>query len=333
MLIRLTHLDGKLPNVALLKISAVHKAWGDTVRLERVPYRLFGEPEYDRVYGSAIFTKSLGKVGQLLATWPDAIVGGTGTGLTRTVEDVLPGAANVKPDYSIYPDFPYSLGFTSRGCRLHCGFCMVHVLEGQIHSVATVYDVWRTGTPKRVILLDNDFFGQDEWQARCKEIMSGDFEVSLCQGINVRRITDEQAAWLVRIKVRDTAFKKRRLYVAWDNLKEEATFFTGVDRLLAAGFPKRALMVYMLIGFAKGETMEEVIYRYCKIKEAGLMPYPMIWGDRPDLKAFQRWVIRRFDAVVPWEDYRSRASTVARSGVMQLGISGVGQSGASYVEA
>lgn len=318
MLIRLTHIDGKLPNLALLKISAVHRARGDTVRLERVPYRLFGEPEYDRVYGSAIFTKSLGKVGQFLATWPDAIVGGTGTGLTRTVEDVLPETTSVKPDYSIYPDFPYSLGFTSRGCRCQCRFCMVPVLEGKICSVATVYYIWRPGTPKRVILLDNDFFGQEEWRARCKELISGEFEVCLNQGINVRRITDEQAVWLVRLKVRDVSFEHRRLYVAWDNLKEEVAFFTGIDRLLAAGFPKRALMAYMLIGFEKGETMEEIMYRYRCIKEDGLMPYPMVWGDRPDLKAFQRWVIRRFDQFIPWENYRSMAKQTAKIGAKQV---------------
>lgn len=45
-----------------------------------------GEPAYDRVYGSAIFEFSVPLVAKFRAQWPDAVVGGTGTGDSRTVE-------------------------------------------------------------------------------------------------------------------------------------------------------------------------------------------------------------------------------------------------------
>jgi hypothetical protein len=37
--VRLTQLDGVLPNLALMKLAAYHKAQGDEVVLSRTPYR------------------------------------------------------------------------------------------------------------------------------------------------------------------------------------------------------------------------------------------------------------------------------------------------------
>ena len=53
MKIRLTQLDGKLPNLALMKLSHWHKARGDDVYFERRPTPTLFEPKYDRVYASA----------------------------------------------------------------------------------------------------------------------------------------------------------------------------------------------------------------------------------------------------------------------------------------
>ena len=64
-------------------------------------------------------------------------------------------------------------------------------------------------------------------------------------------------------------FNRRRLYTAWDNLGQEKIFFEGVDRLEAAGIPPRHLMVYMLVGYAPGETMEQVLHRHRRLEERG----------------------------------------------------------------
>ena len=51
--------------------------------------------------------------------------------------------------------------------------------------------------------------------------------------------------------------------------------------------------------------MEEIKYRYQRLKDAGCLPYPMVYDNsNRTLKAFQRWVVRRYDEVAPWEDYR-----------------------------
>ena len=308
--VRLTHLDGKLPNLALMKLAHWHKAQGDAVSLARTPSPSMFEPRYDQVYGSAIFGWTLPVVQRLLEAFPGAVVGGTGTNLMAlTVEQIISQPEYEHYDYSIYPDYPFSLGFTQRGCRLNCGFCVVPKQEGKPTVNATIADIWRPGTPRCVVLLDNDFFGQpkDQWQARIEELKVGGFKVSFNQGVNVRMITPETAVALASVSYYDDQFKSRRLYTAWDNVGQEAIFFKGLETLREAGIPASHVMVYMLIGYAPGETMEQIMYRFQRLKDAGCKPYPMVYNNvNPELKRFQRWVVRRYHEFIPWVDFRGR---------------------------
>ena len=304
MNVRLTQLDGKLPNLALMKLAHWHRAQGDQVHLARTPSPTLFEPIYDTVYGSAIFSWSKPVVARLHLAYPDAIVGGTGTDSLQDAEEVVGGEYEFY-DYSIYPDYEYSLGFTQRGCRLKCGFCVVPKKEGKPRSVNTIHDIWREGTPRCVLLLDNDFFGQQEWEDRIAEIRDGGFRVSFSQGINIRMITDETAEAIASVEYRDDNFERRRLYTAWDNLGDEKRFFVGLERLNDAGIPSPHVMVYMLVGYKPGETMEEVLYRFNRLRDAGCKPYPMVYERwrQPELRRFARWAIRRYYEVVPWEDF------------------------------
>ena len=317
MQIRLTHIDGKLPNLALMKLAHWHRAQGDEVTLARTPSPSMFEPQYDRVYGSAIFEWSKPVVQRLKDAFPDAVIGGTGTGdLAFTVESVLELETYEHYDYSIYPDYPFSLGFTQRGCRLNCGFCVVPKKEGKPRATNTIADIWRPETNRCVVLLDNDFFGQSEgdWRARIQEIQDGEFKVNFNQGINIRMVTAEAAKALASVRYYDAQFKTRRLYTAWDNLGQEKVFFKGVDLLEQAGIPAKHLMVYMLIGYKPGETMEEILYRYRLLKERGCMVFPMVFDNsNRTLKQFQRWVVGRYDQIVPWEDYRPHLAQVPGS--------------------
>jgi radical SAM superfamily enzyme YgiQ (UPF0313 family) len=125
MRVRLTQLDGALPNLAIMKLAHWHKARGDDVTVtRRIEPDLF-EGDYAKVYGSAIFSFSAERVARFLTAWPGAIVGGTGTIGTPTVEQVTATPEYEFYDYGGYPDFHESIGFTQRGCRLKCKFCVV----------------------------------------------------------------------------------------------------------------------------------------------------------------------------------------------------------------
>jgi hypothetical protein len=318
---RLVQIDGKLPNLALMGLSRWLKAEGWDVTFTRSVRRDLFEPAYDAVYGSAIFAYSAERIATLRAEFPGAVVGGTGTGDALTVEQAV-GAELGGLDYSLYPEFRPSLGFTQRGCRLSCKFCVVPWKEGKPRAVASVADIWRGPPyPKRLHLLDNDFFGQPEaeWRARIGEIASGGFKVCFNQGINVRAITDETAAAVAAVQYRDDEFRERRLYTAWDNLKDERVFFEGVERLEKAGVPAKHLRAYMLVGWTKGETMERIMQRFERMVAAGIEPYPMVYDMRAAdpgryrlLKQFQRWAVTGLYRAFPFAAYDAGAKAARR---------------------
>ena len=69
--------------------------------------------------------------------------------------------------------------------------------------------------------------------------------------------------------------------------------------------PPRHLMVYMLVGYAPGETMEQVLHRHRMLTERGCQAFPMVYGEgTAELKRFQRWVLRRYSEFIPWEKFR-----------------------------
>jgi hypothetical protein len=305
-----------------MKLAAHHRSRGDSIYFTKKIDRDMLEPEYGRVYGSAIFSFSAPRVERFRREFPSAVLGGTYNLLDNTtVEQFLGVEDNEVYDYSIYPDFDASIGFTQRGCRLKCGFCVVPKKEGKPRSVNSIYSIWRgAGYPKHLHLLDNDFFGQprEQWEARIDEIRSGGFKVCLNQGINTRMIDDESAKALAAIPYYDDGFKVRRLYTAWDNIGDEERFFRGVDTLERHGIPSRNLLVYMLVGYDKRESWERIFHRFNKMVEREIRPYPMVYGNRDrtlplggcnlrigrrTLAEFQRWAIRKAYTFISFENY------------------------------
>lgn len=302
----LLQLDGKLPNLALMRISAHHKALGDAVELRKAGNPAAVQPElydhHDRVYASMIFesTRPVGEV--LRAARPDAIIGGTGWAVGSSLESHA--ITTLRQDYSIYPRFQASIGFTQRGCRLRCPFCVVPRKEGLMREEQSIEDLWRgAGHPRHLHLLDNDFFGQPQWRARIDEIIAGKFRVSFTQGINARFLDEETASAVASVNYRDDSMKNRRVYTAWDSRKDERRLFAGLQHLVNAGVKPDHIMVYMLVGYWSGETHSDRDYRRQKIRDFGARPYPMPFTRTRELVAFQRWVIGAYDKGVPWSHW------------------------------
>lgn len=304
MRILLLQLDGSLPNVALMRLAAHHRGLGDNVELRRVGNAAAVQPELgtqpDRVYASLIFERTKPVARALLQARPDAVVGGTGWDLATTLESV--GVETLEQDYTVYPTFRRSIGFTQRGCRLKCPFCVVPRKEGPIRQEQTVAELWRGEPwPRQLHLLDNDFFGQPAWRERIAEIREGDFEVSFTQGINARVLDDDVAVAVASVKYRDDAMRRRRIYTAWDSKGDERRLFAGLHRLVAAGVAPSSIMVYMLIGYWPNETHDDREHRRTRLREFGADPYPMPFARTPELVAYQRWVIGHYDKKIPWE--------------------------------
>ena len=305
MNVLLFQLDGKLPNLALMRIAAHHRACGDDVELRKVgnPTALERglwdvEPQY--VYASLIFERTRPLAERLQTIYPGVIVGGTGWDLTTTLESRE--IHTLEQDYSIYPDYQSSIGFTQRGCRLRCPFCVVPRKEGPMREELSVRELWRGDPwPRELVLLDNDFFGQPNWRERVDEIRDGEFKVSFTQGINARFLNDETAAAVAPLRFHDANMRRRQLYTAWDNKKDERRLFEGLGALVRHGVRPYEIIVYMLVGYWPGETHEEREERRVKLREFGAVPYPMPYERTRELVAYQRWVLGAYDKGIPWE--------------------------------
>ncbi len=297
----LIQLDGKIPNLALMRIAAHHKALGDTVELSRSVY--VGS-RFDRIYASAVFQKTRPKIDLLKRYRPDAIVGGTAVDNNNKLSDV--GIFTDKTDYSLYPEFPYSLGYTQRGCTLSCGFCGVPEKEGKPSFAATIGDIWRGEPwPRGVVLLDNDFFGIPQWRERIKELREGQFKVSFNQGVNIRLMGDEECEAICSVDYRDGDLKTKRFYTAWDNGKQEELVFKTLHNLVRYGMKPDHIMVYMLIGYWPNETADDRDYRRKKLRDFGARPYPMPYIRSKELVGFQRWVIGAYDKRFTWKQWEA----------------------------
>lgn len=97
------------PNLCLMKLSAYHKARGDTVE--------WWTPEgrYDLVYKSRVFTDTYSK-DTITVTNADMLVcGGTGYGPGANLPDDV---EHTRPDYALYPQFPdTAYGFLQGAAR------------------------------------------------------------------------------------------------------------------------------------------------------------------------------------------------------------------------
>lgn len=308
MNVLLLQLDGKLPNLALMRLAAHYRSAGADVTLRmacnsKSLQRHLDDPFWDRVFGSLIFTRTRDLAEEARRTYDGIVLGGTGWDLTTTLEQI--GMTDQALDYSDYPTWKQSLGFTQRGCRLRCSFCVVPQKEGGVSATASIADIWRGDPwPRQVLLLDNDFFGQERWADRISELQTGQFKVSFNQGINARMLTDETAAAIASVDYRDDSMKVKRIYTAWDNRKDEARLFAGLDALVKHGVKPDHIMVYMLIGYWPGETTEDREFRRAQLRAFGARPYPMPFVRTPELRGFQRWVIGAYDKSVSWADWQ-----------------------------
>ena len=304
----LCHIDGKLPNIALMRLAAHHRSRGDEVELrytptvESVERRLWDC--FDVVYGSLIFERSRPIGDRLRQVYPHAILGGTGWDISSSLEAI--DITTLQKDYTIYPKWRQSIGFTQRGCRLKCSFCVVPRKEGAVRTEETIQQIWRGDPwPREIILLDNDFFGQTDWKHRIEELRTGRFKVSFTQGINARMLTDETSAAIASVNYRDDQMQRPRIYTAWDNRKDEHRLFAGLKSLVAHGVKPDHIMVYMLIGYWPDETEDDWLFRQQKLRDFGARPYPMPYMRTQTTVGFQRWVVGAYDKRIAWSDWKA----------------------------
>lgn len=280
------------PNLALMKISAWHKAKGDTVEW------CLPLSRYDIVYQSKVFDETYSPDINWTPQADKIIKGGTGYGLDNKLPEEI---EHIYPDYSIYEHITKdtAYGFLTRGCPRGCKFCIVAGKEGRrSYKVADLNEFWRG--QKHIELLDPNILACKDHIELLTQVADSKAWVNFNQGLDIRFTNEQNIALLNRIKVKEIHF-------AWDNPKDDLRPYFERYKQYAKHKPHGTYgTVYCLTNF--GSTMEENLYRIYTLRDMGYDPYVMIY-DKPnaprEVKLLQRWCNNRFifKSCPRFEDY------------------------------
>lgn len=309
MRIGLIDVDGhNFPNLALMRISAYHKAHGDEVEWWWTDFF-----HYDIVYMSKIFSDVYSPDVPEPMNADKVIKGGTGYCITLGEDgkehfdqsknvQLAPEIEKMFPDYSIYPQYDFAVSMTSRGCPRGCSFCHVASKEGRCSKkVADVSDFWTPETGKKEIkVLDPNITACKEKRDLMKQYRETGVWIDFTQGIDIRLVNDDDIEDLNGMKIKN-------LHFAWDNPKDdlEKKFRDFSDRFKIKDFRRKT--VYVLTNY--NSTMDENLYRIYTLRDCGYQPYCMVYNkpNAPDeIRKLQRWCNNKiiFNNCKRFEDYK-----------------------------
>jgi len=257
------------PNLALMKLSAYHKARGDEVYLN------FPLQPPDITYASCVFTWNAKRK----ASIPNgAHVGGSGIDLKAKLP---PEVEHIMPDYNLYPGVHSSIGFTSRGCIRKCRWCIVPEKEEGIRPAARIYE-FLDCQYRKITLLDNNLLAAPNWRQTMEDLIAEELEVDFNQGLDIRLLNEENLDYLKRVKAKGLRF-------AFDHIGYEKAVREGIELLLANGLGSRKLSFYFLYGFPVIE--QECVERVKILASYNVDIYPMAYKG-PDGKEPQRRILK-----------------------------------------
>lgn len=271
----------RFPNLCCMKLSSYHKKRGADVTLKLDYERL---DAFDHVYIAKVFTDT--PINDDALKLPNVIHGGTGFFYDRA-EPLPSEIEHSKPDYHLYDHWAihqkpseikfycdYSIGFLTRGCFRHCPFCVNRSSGGvKLHSpLPEFFDCTR----KKIALLDDNFFGCDQWQRLAHELRETNRRFSFRQGLDIRLLEDEHAKFLATSKYDGD------IYFAFDNPTDAGIIKRKMIILQKHGLTR--CRFYVLGGFDPRGAYDEqfwlndlrgLVERISIIRRNGFYPYVM----------------------------------------------------------
>lgn len=274
MRIGLIDVDGKnFPNLALMKISAWHKQNGDHVEW----YEPMFSGHMDKVYLSKVFTFTPDY--EYCIDSDEIIKGGTGYKLYNV--NLPEEMEHIFPDYSIYPQYDYAIGFLTRGCIRSCPWCVVPKKEGKLCA----YDTWqhiKRPDSKKIVFMDNNVLASEHGVAQIEEMTHEDIRIDFNQGLDARLIDKEKAKILSQIKW------LKYLRVACDTSAMLPIIRQALDNLNECGFKSTKVWSYVLI-----EDVEDAYKRITQLAKWGVEPFAQPYidfeGGNARIKRLKGW--------------------------------------------
>lgn len=293
--IGLIDVDGhNYPNIPLMKISAWHKAQGDSVEW----YDPMFSPHMDKVYMSKVF--SFSPDFEYCINADEVITGGSGYCISlcggqevydkSKDKDLPPEIEHIYPDYSIYGITDTAYGFLTRGCPRGCSFCHVEAKEGRrSYKVADLREFWNG--QKNIVLCDPNILACRDWKDLLQQLIDSGAWVDFNQGLDIRLMTEEKAEMLKRIKTKN-------LHFAWDRYEDKEKILPKFETFKQiTQIDYRKLGVFVLCNF--DTTFEQDLERIYTLRDLGFSPFVMLYNKESiprghRLRRLQRWCNNRF---------------------------------------
>lgn len=280
--------DAKIPNVALMKISAFHKAQGDTVELLSPIEAQAFPPDVLYLSKQFNFTEDI--------SWtPDCetIKGGTGYDMTAHLTQEQEACY---PDYGLF-GCDIAIGRITRGCPRNCQWCVVPKMDGnKVYQVAELDNFWRDQSVVR--LLDDNLTANRQLFIDTCNRLSKERVKTIFEALDIRFIDNDAAQALAKVRLQGN------VHFAFDSLAVENDVVKGIMALKNAGFGLYKATFYVLIGF--DTTPEQDLYRVEILRSLGVESFVMPF-DKSDnyQRRFARWCNHKaIFKTVAWKDYR-----------------------------
>ena len=289
----LVDVDSPIPNLALMHISAWRKSLGDEVG--------FSISDPDRIYASCIFDWNRHKTDGLRIFYPDAEIDIGGSGINFGQSERIPEEVwTMMPDYSLYPECDYDLGFTTRGCTRNCHFCIVPKKEGKFHRNQHPSE-FHHPSHKKAVYMDNNILADREWFFEVADwLKANHIAVDFNQGLDIRLIDQEIAETLADLK------PVNQWRIAFDSMAYREPLERGLAILDRAGIKLRHdLMAYVYVH--DGTQVDDAAERCSILRKWGVMPYPMFNRHAKRTQAMtdlKRWARPWIFYTVGWDEYR-----------------------------
>jgi len=280
--ILLINIDSRIPNLALMKISAYHKSINNNVSF-------YNTDSPDIIYASIVFSKNRLLANGLKFFYPDSeiIIGGSGYNLTNKLPDEI---ESMIPDYDLYPEIDYSLGYTTRGCNRSCGFCIVPQKEGKFISWHNPEQFYDERFDKIVFLDNNILLDKSRFFEVCDFCIDRSLEVWFTQGLDIRLLDDAVAKKLSVLKT----FKG--FHFAFDDTKLEPLIRSKCEILKNHGIDIRH-DVQFYVYLDSINQYDDAVYRCRVLKELNTNPFVMFNINNKSNKKInelRRWANRKW---------------------------------------
>lgn len=286
----------KYPNYALMKISAYYKLHGHKVEWFDALENLY---PYDKIFSSKVFTFT--EEEHFLPT--DALCGGTGYQQYDEMDDDIDA---MFPDYAMYPQVDYAIGFLTRGCPNKCSWCVVPQKEGAIKPYRTWQEVKRKDSNK-IVFMDNNVLASQHGLSQIEELGKQKISIDFNQGLDARLITPEIGKLLGKCKWNPY------IRLACDTVSQMPFVAQAHENLIRGGVPKSKFFCYVLV-----KDIDDALLRVEFLRALKIDPFAQPYRDfvnntepTDEQKDFARWVNHKatFKSCT-WHDYKKRTGNI-----------------------